>query len=294
MLDDRFYMREGGYSPYRSITVWILIINVAVFLVQSIFRFYVGVPLEPYFALSRDGLMRGYLWQLITFQFMHGGIFHLLINCLMIYMFGRSVESTLGRSSYLRFYLLSGVAGGLFQIVGGWLLPGNIGTGWVVGASAGLFGLVAAFATLHPEQPLSLLVAFILPVTMRAKYLLYIFGGIAVLGIAFPGDNIAHAAHLGGLVFGVVYVKWRFHNSFSWFSRMRLAVPRPLVRATMGRRGPWRGQSDADLNNMESEEFISREVDPILDKISAQGIHSLTARERQILEAARKKMARRP
>jgi len=152
---------------------------------------------------------------------------------------------------------------------------------------------VAAFATLHPEQPLTLLLAFIIPVTMRAKYLLYIFGGLAIFGILFPGDQIAHAAHLGGLLYGVVYIRWRFYNSFSWFSRMRSVVPRPLVRAAMGRRSPWRSQNESDPNNLESEEFISREVDPILDKISAHGIHSLTARERQVLEAARKKMARR-
>jgi membrane associated rhomboid family serine protease len=124
---------------------------------------------------------------------MHGGIWHLLLNCFAIYMFGRAVEEALGRRGFLILYFASGVVGGLFQVLAALLVPSQF-SGAVVGASAGAFGLTAAFAVLYPNRPLMLLLFFVLPVTMRAKYLLLISGLLAVFGLVFRSDNVAHAA----------------------------------------------------------------------------------------------------
>ena len=145
---------------------------------------------------------------------------------------------------------------------------------------------------------------FIIPVNLRAKFLLLFSALLAVFGILFPMDNIAHAAHLGGMLTGIVFVRYAIHWQWHWPRRPepQRRPLRPLIRIPrrnsageslhqiLANEDPPREDSLADLP---PEEFVSREVDPILDKISARGIQSLTARERRILETAREKMARR-
>ena len=153
MLDDRSYMRSSPFEPQRPVTVILLITLAVLFVVQSIIDYYTPWPIWRYFALSKEGLGNGFLWQLVTFQFMHaplsnGGILHLLLNCWAIYMFGRPVEEALGPSGFLRLYLLSGVFGGLLQMLSSVILPSHFGSAPVVGASAGAFGLSAGTLTI--------------------------------------------------------------------------------------------------------------------------------------------------
>jgi membrane associated rhomboid family serine protease len=130
-------------------------------------------------------------------------------------VFGKEVEETLGRPSFLTLYFASGVIGGLFQALAGVLFGGAFAAP-VVGASAGAFGLVAAFASLYPERPLMLLLFFIIPVSMRAKFLLLFSALLTVFGLVFPMDNIAHAAHLGGMLTGLVFVRYAIHWHWHW------------------------------------------------------------------------------
>ena len=153
--------------------------------------------------------------------------------------------------------------------------------------------MLAGFAMLFPERPLTFLVLFILPLTIRAKFLLLIFAGLAAFGIIFPAGNLADAAHLGGMLAGVVYVRYAVNWHWRWpqLRRPRPAAPRRLVKVSSGSSAAWGRARSAD--DLPAEEFLSKEVDPILDKISAHGIQSLTERERRILEAAREKMGNR-
>ena len=140
-----------------------------------------------------------------------------------------------------------------------------------------------------------LLLFFIIPVNMRAKFLL-LFGALVTLfGMIFPFGNIAHAAHLGGMLTGLVFVRYAIHWHWHWprHQRPRSQPLRPLVRVPRRASALWsqdQGSLDEDLP---ADEFLSKAVDPILDKISAHGIQSLTERERRILETAREKMVRR-
>src|SRR5262249_15362538 len=146
---------------------------------------------EKYLSLSVDGLKRGYVWQLITFQFLHGGVLHLAFNLLALWSFGRVVETRLGASRYLSLYFLAGIVGGCFQVALGFLVPAMHG-GFLFGASAGVCGVLAVFCRLEPEVP-------IIPLFVKAKYALLVFIGIAAVFTIFPvGPNISHAAHLGG------------------------------------------------------------------------------------------------
>jgi membrane associated rhomboid family serine protease len=280
--------------------VALIVINVAVFVLQSVLAFYAPMRFSRFIgflALDPRELAQGFLWQLITFQFLHASILHLLLNCLVIYMFGRALEEAMGRGPFLSLYFTSGICGGLLQAICGWLLPRHFGLGPVMGASAGAFGLVAAYAARYPEQPLTVLLAFIFPVSMRAKYLLAFGAGLAVFGMIVPNDNVAHAAHLGGLIGGLAFMYWRMHFPGRWLHWRLLrppARPRRLVKAAAVKRPAWaRSQPTATGEELPPDEFISQEVDPILDKILAHGLQSLTPRERQILETAWQKMAKR-
>lgn len=297
MLDDRPYMRQPSFQSQWSMTTIVLAINVAVFIPQMILEFYAGSGdfFRRFLFLSTEGLGRGFIWQLITFQFLHGGVLHLLVNCIVIYFFGRAIEDSLGSNGFLKLYLSSGAIGGLLQMLFAVMFPQYFG-GPVVGASAGAFGLVAAFATLYPERPLTLLLFFIIPISMRAKVLLWGALGLSIFGIIVPVGRVAHAAHLGGLLAGIGFIYWlvRGHELGGWnlLSR-REQRPRRLVRTASERESFWRRPKKTVEEDLPPAEFISREVDPILEKISAHGIQSLTEREKRILEAAREKMAKR-
>jgi membrane associated rhomboid family serine protease len=270
----------------------LLIVNMLAFLLQWLLPTFSSFPLIKYCALSLDGLRHGYVWQLVTFQFLHDGAMHLLGNCLVIYFFGQLVEETLGRWPFLRLYFASGIIGGLFQTLAGIIFGGAFAAS-VVGASAGAFGLIAAFALLFPEQTI-LLFMFI---PMRAKYLLVLEAAVAMMGVfglLLPGT--AHAAHLGGMITGIFYIRYAIHWNFRWPNLRRTSSrqpPRRLVRVSSGSSALWEHGKPNPQEELPPAEFLSKEVDPILDKINTHGIKSLTERERRILKAAGQKIEKR-
>jgi membrane associated rhomboid family serine protease len=162
------------------------------------------------FALSLEGLQHGAYWKLLTFQFLHGGWLHLFLNCWSIYIFGSALEMALGWARYTRLYLLGGVAGGALQMLAALLSDARFG-GSVVGASAGVFALIAGFTYIFPDARMTMLMFFVIPVRMTANRMLTVATLITVLGILWPnwllGRHVAHMAHLGGLVAGLIIVR---------------------------------------------------------------------------------------
>jgi membrane associated rhomboid family serine protease len=298
-------MRESPFDSRRSATMMLLVANGVAFLLECLrYHYPPQFGYGDYLALSWDGLRHGYIWQLLTFQFMHAGLMHLIFNCWAIYAFGREVEIALGAKRFLILYFASGVIGGLFQAFAGSLVEIFPSSHWAgsfaaptVGASAGALGLVAAFAMLFPDRSLTLLLFFIIPVTMRAKFLLLFSGLFSLFGILFPSSTgtVADAAHLGGMLTGMFFVRYAIHWNFHWPipRRPRPEPPRRLVKVSSATSVRYDRPKSIVNTELPAEEFLSREVDPILDKISAQGIQSLTDRERRILEAARERMGKR-
>ena len=226
---------------------------------------------------------------------MHANWLHIIFNSLAIFFFGRPVEMALGRAHFLTLYLSSGVIGGLVQMLFALLFPSFDES--VVGASAGAYGLVAAFAVMNWEERFTLLIYFI-PVAMQGKTLLWVSIAIALLGMLTPGSGVANAAHLGGILTGFFYVRQivqgRWHLP-QWKFPERRAAPREFVAAGASKNKSvfWRSAAGKPDDNSSTDEFLKNEVDPILEKISAHGIQSLTASERQVLEKARAKMDQR-
>lgn len=275
------------------VTVMLMIVITVVYVVQVFSLAYTHFPFGEYFALSNAGLRHGYVWQLLTFQFLHASLLHLAGNLIGLWFMGRYIEERLGKASFLRCYFLSGVAGGLLHFGLTWIFPTHFLDIPVVGASAGVFGLFAAFATMEPFAPVMLF--FLIP--MKARHLLI---GAIVLTSFFViqpgGGNVAHAAHLGGILFGIAYIRWGMESAPLWNDwnplRRKMRREKLLRAANIKPASLRRRPKTAEPQELQSEEFISKQVDPILDKISAHGIQSLTDRERQILQAARARMSK--
>ncbi len=244
MHEDGEHVEEERVEPKPLATITIIVLNVLVYLGQRylIQRFANGREVEDnYFALSLDGMKRGWLWQLITFQFMHASVMHIAFNMWAVYIFGRIIELSAGWKEFLKIYFLSGVVGGLTQVAGVWLLPSLLEDAAIVGASAGASGLVAAFAVMYPKQVLYLLLV-VIPVKMRSVTLMWFTIAMSVVGIFYPlirqvfppinsllgsvFGNVAHAAHLGGTLTGLVLAKW-----FMKGLRLRTPAP-PIIKAT--------------------------------------------------------------
>ena len=284
-----------SFSLRFSLTVWLMISLVVAFILQQIdINDYQSAHLR-YLVLNVEDLRRGWIWELLTFQFLHAGLAHLAFNMFSLWCFGRMVEERLGNARFLQLYFLSGVAGGLLQCIMAWIFPAQFGGG-VVGASAGIVGLIAAFALLEPGA--TIMMSFVLPIP--AKHLLYIEFAISLIFTILPSkSHVAHAAHLGGILFAVAYLKWGLdatRNLSEWNPLQRKMRREKMIKAATVRpavTGLRRRPRVEDAQELPSAEFISQEVDPILDKISAHGIQSLTERERQILQAARAKMSKR-
>ncbi len=298
MLDDRQYMRGPSFDSRRSLTVTLIIILLVLFVIQACLTFYSNLPLNDWFALSLRGFAQKRYWQLLTFQFIHSvpWPWHVLGNCLGLYYFGRSVEETLGKKQFLTLYFASGFLGGVLELLTT-LLPRHV-DGPVLGASAGVMGLLAAYATLFPMRDINIFIMFI-PINIRVVYIFWFLLFLSAFGTLIPFDSTAHAAHLGGLLTGVAFIRWDMNPSrmlARWNPFQKKIRSKQMIKAAVAGSSFSKLRRRArpeDAQDLPSEEFMSKEVDPILDKISAHGIQSLTDRERQILQAARAKMSKR-
>ena len=312
MLDDRPYMRPGGpgfgSSPMQqSWSGWaiLLTINVVVFILQvmidpgSLDSRFGNSLVGQWFAVDSEQISWLLPMQLITYQFFHGSVFHILVNALGLFFIGRALEPIIGRREIIGLYLVSGVVGAFFQLAFAMILPALF-AGPMVGASGAVFGFLGVLSRLFPHREMFLLLFFVLPVRLKLSWIFWGSFAIAIISIVIEirsgvSDRTAHGAHLGGLLFGAFYVAALVRNG----GLMRFLPGLPKVRFVSGdsakgtearQRGDWRMPKVVDADEVSGEDFISQEVDPILDKISKQGIHSLTERERKILEKARSKM----
>lgn len=179
----------------------LLIANIAVFLIQ----FFAGRGLAPVFALLAlspiQVVKQFYLWQLVTYMFLHAGIWHILWNMLALWMFGVELEQTWGTEKFLRFYFICGIGAGVAVVLMNYLFGDpRIAT---IGASGAIYGVLAASAALWPDRVI--LAFFFFP--MKMKYFVMIIGAITFLNSFNPASPVSDIAHLSGLLFGFLYVK---------------------------------------------------------------------------------------
>ncbi len=267
----REYQRQSGYGNYafgrrpsipRGIKI-LLIANGVIFLLQIL----VGRQLILLLGLTPIQVLENLsLYQLVTYMFVHGGFFHILINMFILWMFGSEIELTWGTKRFFRYYFLTGIAGGIFTVA---FQPSSaIPT---IGASAAIYGLLVAYAVMFPNRMIYLY--FLIP--LKVKYAVLIFVALEFFA-SFSGntDGIGHLAHLGGAVVGFLYIKldWRARG----FSRS--IMPKRIIERLRYRR-----KSGKINKNRQKTEEIMRRVDRILDKINDVGIENITEEERRFL-----------
>jgi membrane associated rhomboid family serine protease len=189
----------------RDVTLGLLVLNLFVFLIEPSLRDSGRNWFEMRYSLSMDGIKAGYWWQFFTYQFLHGNWVHLGANLVLLHSMGPILETTMGRRRFFALYLVSGAMGGLVQLAGAAISPKIFGHP-VVGASAGLCGLLAALGALYAEEKVKGYLFFIIPFELKAKIVLLLAGLLSIVGSVFPFGNIAHLAHLGGLLGGLCCV----------------------------------------------------------------------------------------
>lgn len=225
----------GGFLDQIPVVTKNLIIINFLFWVASLALPRVGIDLTALLGLHFPLAPDFNIIQLVSYMFMHSGFSHIFFNMFAVYMFGRVLENVWGPKRFLIFYMVTGIGAGIIQELT-WLYDFrdvisapqemiNIGGGRIltkpefydlfvtVGASGAVFGILLAFGMLFPNVPLYLM---FIPIPIKAKYFV-IFYGLAELtmGVAnFSGDSVAHFAHLGGMLFGYVLIKYWKNKDF--------------------------------------------------------------------------------
>lgn len=244
-------------------TPWVLrlvIANVAVFGLQIIAPMLVSdFAFVPRLALLRP-------WTVVTYMFLHGGLGHIFFNMLGLFFFGSRVEERLGGRRFIQLYFVAGVSGALLSLL---LSPGAA----IIGASAGVFGVSLAFAYFWPTE--RIYIYGVLPVQAWMLVVIYTVLELSS-GLGGARSGIAHFAHLGGYAGAFVYL-WLL-DRFSPARRFKAKVDRVAPTTERALKVNWRNV------NLDGVHQLSRdEVNRILDKISAQGIGSLTPQEKLFL-----------
>ncbi len=207
----RAYGGGGGWTfDYRPSPVvkWLLLVNGAIFLALALLAIFAprvyGAMVYLFGVVPEDVVYGFHLWQPVTYLFLHAGIGHVFWNMFGVWMFGTPIERDWGSRRFLRYYLLTGVGAGVLNIAASFVWGGPALTTPTIGASGALYGILLAFALLYPHR--RILVMFLFPIP--AWILVSIFGVIAFLStMQGPGTGVSHISHLGGMLFGLVYLR---------------------------------------------------------------------------------------
>ena len=255
----------GGSSGFRigpgaisRVIKYLIIANVIVFILQGLSSF----SMVRTFGLTPALFFTNFpntIFQPLTYMFLHGGLFHILFNMFALWMFGTEIELTWGSKRFFKYYIYCGLGGALFSLIFNYNL-----TIPIIGASGAIYGILVAYWLMFPHR--YLLIFFMFP--MKVRWAIPLF---AVLNFIASGPNVAHLAHLGGALVGLVMLKldWRLYRFSGLFKSLR------------------NRQKTAKLekNRQKAEEIMNR-VDRILDKINEVGIENISREDRKFLEEA--------
>ncbi|MFD2255165.1 rhomboid family intramembrane serine protease [Luteolibacter algae] len=274
----RFPSDRGDIMPQLTPVVkWLLILNLGIYFTDLLF---LDHSIRNEFAFTiHSAVHERRIWEFVTFQFIHGSVGHVVFNCIGLYFFGPWMERWWGAVRFTSFYLISGIGGALFYMLLKYIhvLPSVTDTSGLVGASAGIYGILVGVAMIAPNLRVSLLFP---PVTLSIKQMALALMAISIGSIVFKigGNEGGEAGHMGGAIVGFLLMqlaKWQ-----GWIRSGGGREP-AAFRGIPGNKtreiGPKiRPRTRVDLRS-------STEVDKILDKISEHGFQSLTAEERDLL-----------
>ncbi len=283
-------MAFGGMGMTPGVKL-MLILNGAVYLLQTI----LPEVLEPWLTFVPQRAINGLeIWRFFTYMFLHAGFGHIAFNMLGLWMFGTQIEGRWGMRTFLIYYVVCGLGGavtyGLFN------LAGAGGFSQMLGASGAIYGILLAYGLTFPESVI--LVMMIFP--MKAKYAVIAFGVMALMSSATGGSgNVAHLAHLGGMIAGFIFMKMTIPSLGAglgsnlgglggawrrWQTKRKMKIVRPEAK-------PGNGRTEAPKDSGPGPQGPGKrsQIDTILDKISREGLQSLSDEEQEILRRAGRK-----
>ncbi|MCB1144198.1 MAG: rhomboid family intramembrane serine protease [Leptospiraceae bacterium] len=262
------YQYQIRFGPaFTPIVKALVILNSAIFLLFIILDSMNLSGIKLFFMLDSNKVNQFYIHQLITYSFLHAGFFHLLFNMLTLWMFGSELEALWGRRNFLAFYLFSSLGGGVLT----WLVNFFYPQGLVLGASGGVIGVMVAYALIWPNRE----VLFMLFFPIKIKYVILII--LFPMMLFSEKDNIAHIAHLGGALFGLIYFYLHRKYRFDFDSLFNLD---DFIRRRKFK------MYQEEMNNRLN---VKDRVDELLDKISKKGYNSLSRQEKKFLNDASSK-----
>lgn len=315
MLYDRPYMRQPQYgeSNKTSMVTTLLVITIGVFVLQQVVNVFFPGPrggenpfLANWFGLNWASFQELKVWTIFSYGLLHStaGFMHILGNMLGLFFIGRMLEPVIGAKRFLWLYVggtfLGGVAYLLLHYSDGPLFVYN-GAGvypTLVGASASVTAILSLYCLLNPERPITLLLFFVLPVTMKPKWIFWGSLALSVGGLLFyelPGkSNVGHSAHLGGLLAGVLYFRYVHDRAPSFFEASSSGEKISVELPDWFKRKQKVKKEFTYKVNRSSRDELQKEVDRILDKIneSDSGFGSLTDDEKKTLEHAKDILSR--
>ena len=289
-IGDRGYMQNA--IPFRqgfSATAWTVGV-LFIFFVLSLIQESAGADFLGWAALHESSPR---IWQWLTYSLLHFDFWHLLFNGLGLWWVGKAVEETDGASTYFKTLTLGVLAGAVFWWITG--INGQRQDGALIGISAGVYAMLIVAMLDRLDEEVTILLFFILLVTIRVRWLIWVLSLFALCGWLFselPGRHqwaqwqpawsanrahpIAHSAHLGGLLAG--WMIWRYLNQINFFSGLALFKKDPSSSE------PINSSSQPSRTAQKGHDQARAELDALLDKISAGGFGSLTADEKRKLE----------
>ena len=297
-------------NNFPPVTKWLLISNVVIFVLQELAKSN-GIDLVATFGLHFFLADNFQIHQLFTYMFLHANLSHLFFNMFALWMFGRLIESTLGVKHFLIYYLICGIGAGFCQEIfqygeycveglanfervrtpEGIYPMGEFLNYWrTVGASGAVYGILLAFGFIYPNQRIMLLIP---PIPMKAKYFVIGYAALELYSSFSVNDNVAHFAHLGGMLFGfILLLRWtRLHNPNSWWERLKKHFSSPKKspynknpKMTVNPGGTYEQMQQPQTPTPSADlEEKRRRIDELLDKIKKSGYESLTTEEKNFL-----------
>ncbi len=303
MADD---IRMGGFQILPPVVKNLLIINVLFFVATIVFA-RLGVDLDTWLGLHYFSADNFHIWQPITYMFMHSNFGHLFFNMFALWMFGNTLENLWGSKRFLLFYMVCGIGAGLCQELVQYIqyatslanystvnLGGRIVTMdnylnmmTTVGASGAIYGLLLAFGMMFPNS----MIYFYFLIPIKAKWFVIGYAVIELITGLTGVDNVAHFAHLGGMLFGLLLILyWRknpagpnkdfrkLKDIFQSWKRKSQMKYTPYEEVKDEPRVP---RSDEEYNRQKAQ--TERDMDAILDKVAKSGYGSLTPEEKEFL-----------
>ncbi|MBQ0104053.1 MAG: rhomboid family intramembrane serine protease [Prevotellaceae bacterium] len=278
---------------------YLLIINIVAYIVCLV------MPIDDicglYYIFSPEH--KFHIFQPLTYMFMHGGVMHLFFNMFALWMFGRIIEQAWGTRQFVIYYLICGIGAALVQEIG--QMAGLISPfAMTVGASGAIYGVLLAFGMLYPDERM-----FIIPIPfpIKAKYFVMGYAVIEIFEGLTMADGVAHFAHLGGMLFGFIYIMWwkkrqQRQSSYytgstgsGWGFGKSSSSTRPDIKVEYNREEKAatnysRTERERDYDYNAERQQANAEIDRILDKVRQSGYTSLTEEEKiKLFDAGSKK-----